>query len=89
MLYRSGGLCGVVSFYDIMRAVFSLKVSLSEIFANYAEEEKLDAAHEHNNTGHAWPAGDGIAEDQGLNDDYYNKYESNKAENYAEEGGES
>lgn len=74
---------------DIKRAVFGFEVGFGEVFADDAKEEKLDAADEENNTDEAGPAGGGVAEGDGFDDDDDNHDEGDEAEEDAEEGGES
>ena len=71
-----------------MRAMFSLEVSFGKIFADDAEEEKLNTADEHDNTDEARPAGGGVAEGEGFDDDNEDDDEGDKAEKNTEEGGE-
>lgn len=72
-----------------MWAVFGLEISFREIFTDDAEEEKLDAAYEHDNTDEAGPTGGGIAEGKGFDDNDNDNNEGDEAEEDAEEGGES
>jgi len=71
-----------------MRTVFSLEISLCEVFADDAEEEKLDAAYEHDNTDEAGPTGGGIAEGKGFDDNDNDNNEGDEAEEDAKESGE-
>lgn len=71
-----------------MRAVFGLEVGLGEIFTDDAEEEKLDAAYEHDNTDEAGPTGGGIAEGKGFDDNDNDNNEGDEAEEDAKESGE-
>lgn len=74
---------------DVFRAVFGLKIGFGKIFADNTEEEKLDAADEHDDTSEAGPAGDGVAESESFDDNDDNHDEGDKAEEDAEESGKS
>lgn len=71
-----------------MRTVFGLEISLCEVFADDAEEEKLDAAYEHDDTNEAGPTGGGIAEGEGFDNNDDDNNEGDEAEEDAEEGSE-
>lgn len=75
-------------FDDVVGAALGFEVGFSEIFADDAEEEELDAADEHDNTDKARPAGNGVAEDESFTDDDNDDDEGDQAEEDAEEGGE-
>lgn len=71
-----------------MGTVFSFEIGFSEILADNAEEEKLDAADEHDDTDKARPAGGGVAEGNGFDDNDDDNYESDEAKEDAKESGE-
>ena len=68
--------------------MFGFEIGFGKIFANDAQEEKLDAADEHDDTDEAGPAGDWVAESEGFDDDDEDDDEGNKTEKDAKKGGE-
>lgn len=92
-MLRSGfeglGAVGVGFADDVLRAAFGFEVSFGEVFANDAEEKELDAADEDNDASEARPAGDGIAESEGLDDDDDDHDEGDETKEDAEESSES
>ncbi len=68
--------------------MFGFEVGFREVFADDAEEEELDAASEHNKADEAGPAGGGVAEGEGFDDDDNDHNEGDETEENAKEGGE-
>lgn len=71
---------------DIVGAIFGFEVGFGEIFADDAEEEKLDATEKSNQADQAGPAGNWVAKNECADNNYDNKNEGSDTKEDAEKG---
>lgn len=72
---------------EVVGTALGFEVSFAEIFANDAEEEKLNAANKHNQTNEARPASDRVAKDESFADDDDDENKGNETEYNTKESG--